>query len=99
MMAHKRRCSSVISLTAWLISFHNSASEIGCHIQELPCRTMASTGLRPADNQKTENPPAATPAQRYFMSFSAFPRQHSFEHPTVAHRKSNSALLMPGASH
>ena len=28
---------------------------------------MAFTGLRPADARKTENPPAATPVQRFVM--------------------------------
>jgi hypothetical protein len=30
-------------------------------------RTTAFTGLRPVDARKTENPPAATPVQRFVM--------------------------------
>jgi hypothetical protein len=61
--------------------------------------TTAFTGLRLADARQTANPPAVIPVQRFAMSFSAFPRQHSLEPPRVAHRKSNILLLMTGASH
>jgi len=38
-----------------------------CGSHRTPDRTSAFTGLRPADARQTENPPAATPAQRFVM--------------------------------
>ena len=43
--------------------------------------TTAFTGLRPADARITENPPAATPVQRFVMPFSLGSLNHMESNP------------------